>query len=220
MKKIVKSLIFPAIAILIVAIIYAGLSIENLNNQTKVLQKQNQTITYNANSLQNTLSQLQNEVNQTKFRVNQSEDLNNSLKQSLAAAQKQILALQANTKTKTSANLIPEPVIITKTITQTINQPVVLNQASVIIENVGSFKVNLQAGDNAFSVLQRASNQNNFALAYDTYSFGVFITGIGGITPTGNQYWAFYYNGTFSNVGASDQPVKLDDSMVWQLASF
>lgn len=220
MKKLLTSLTFPAISVLVVVIIYAGLSIENLNNQTKTLQKQSQAITYNANDLQNKLNQLQAEVNQAKSLAQQTESTNNSLKQSLALAQKQINTLQSGGSKKTVNTIVAEPAVITRTITQTVNQQVEANQATVIIENVGSFKVDLQIGDNAFTILQRASVKNNFALVYQTYSFGVFITGIGGITPSGNQYWAFYYNGAYSNVGASDQPVKKDDNTFWQLASF
>ncbi|TSC94281.1 MAG: Uncharacterized protein Athens101428_380 [Candidatus Berkelbacteria bacterium Athens1014_28] len=221
MKKIFKSLIFPAISLLVVAIIYAGLSIANLNNQTKVLQEQNQKIIFDTNNLSDKFNQLQSEIGQTKTLISQSEKINSDLKKELATAKQEIAALQGRENDdQPQADTAPEPVIITKTVTQTINQQVEANRATVIIENVGSFSIDLQATDNAFSVLERASIENHFALTYDTYGFGVFITGIGGITPIGNQYWAFYYNGTYSNVGASDQPIKKGDTTVWQLASF
>ena len=209
MNKIFKSLVFPAISILIICMIYGGLTIVNLNNKSNDLQKQNQISADNVSNLQAQLNQLQSKVDQTL-------SLNNDLQQSLSATQKQLSGLQ----TKSNVQTVSAPTIITKTITQTVDRPVILNQATVTIENVGSYKVDLQSGDNAFTALQRAASQNNFNLKYDTYSFGVFITNIGGIAPTGNQYWAFYYNGTFSNVGASDQPVHLGDNIVWQLASF
>ncbi|MEI8061078.1 MAG: DUF4430 domain-containing protein [Candidatus Berkelbacteria bacterium] len=209
MNKLFKSLMFPALSLLIVTLIYGGLSIASLNNQAKELKKENQARSSSLADLQNQLSQIQNKVNQTL-------SLNDNLQQSLSAAQKQISGLQAKPAVQTAS----APTIITKTITQTVDRLVVLNQATITIENVGSYKVDLQSGDNAFNILQRAASQNNFALKYDTYSFGVFVTGIGGIVPTGNQYWAFYYNGAFSNVGALDQPVQQGDSIFWQLASF
>lgn len=213
MNKIFKSLVFPAISLLLVTIIYGGLSIESLNIQTKALQKQNQDIAFNASNLENKLNQIQTEVDQAN-------SLNSNLSLNLVSAQKQIAALQAGSGNKISSSIIAQPAVITKTVTQTIDRPIILDQATVTIENVGSYKVDLQAGDNAFKVLQRAASQNNFTLKYDTYSFGVFITSIGNITPKGNQYWAFYFNGAFSQVGASDQPVAKGDSIFWQLASF
>ena len=202
MKKILKSLIFPAISILIIAMIYAGLTIENLDNKALAAKKQNQDLTLKQSSLKKQLDEIQASIAQI---IND----NDGLRKNLAEAQKQISALQNK-----------KPVTITKIVTQTVEQPVEANQVTIVIENIGSFKVELQVDDNVFTVLQRAAAQNNFALTYQVYSIGVFITGIGGIIPTGNQYWAFYYNGTYSNVGASSQPVQKGDTIVWRLATY
>ena len=212
MKKILKSLIFPAISILIIAMIYAGLTIENLNNKALAAKKQNQDLSLKQSNLEKQLDEIQASIIQITSD-------NNDLRKNLAETQKQILALQ-NRKVRENSVSVAEPVVITKVVTQTLTQEIERNEATVIIENVGSYKINLQNGDNAFTVLERASAENGFALTYDTYPFGVFITGIGGITPTGNQYWAFYYNGAYSNVGASSQPVQKGDSIVWRLATF
>lgn len=201
---------FPAISLLVIAIIYAGLSIVDLQKQAGLLKNQNQNMISKVSGMEDTL-------NQSIAKINQTISLNNDLQNNLTTAQKQISRLQSNSGVKTVS---ADPIVVTKTITETINHQVEKNQATVTIENVGSYKVDLQSGDNALTVLQRASSQNNFALKFDTYSFGVFITGIGGVNPTGNHYWAFYFNGAFSNVGASDQPVKNGDSIFWQLASF
>lgn len=205
MKKIVKSLIFPAISVLIVAIIYGGLSIVNLNNQTKTLQKQNQVFTFNA-------SNLQDELNQIQVRVEQTISLNSSLQQSLVAAQKQIAYLQTKANIKASSSVVAEPAVITKTITQTVTQEVEKNQAQVIVDRAGKYSVDLQAGDAAFDVLKRASEQNNFALDYSTDpTYGAFINGINGIMPYNKYYWFFYYNGNSSKVGVSSQPISKGD---------
>lgn len=213
MKKLLKSLIFPAISILIIAMIYAGLTIENLDNKALAAKKQNQDLSLKQSSLEKQLDEIQASIAQI---IND----NDGLRKNLAKAQKQILALQNRKVRENSVSTVAEPVVITKVVTQKVTQEIERNEVAVIIENVGSYKVDLQNGDNAFTVLERASAENGFTLTYDTYSFGVFITGIGGITPTGNQYWAFYYNGAYSNVGASSQPVQKGDTIVWRLATF
>ncbi|PIZ61298.1 hypothetical protein COY20_00550 [Candidatus Shapirobacteria bacterium CG_4_10_14_0_2_um_filter_40_12] len=212
MKKLLKSLIFPAISILIIAMIYAGLTIENLDNKALAAKKQNQDLSLKQSIIEKQLDEIQASIAQI---IND----NDGLRKNLAEAQKQILALQ-NRKVIENSVSVAEPVVITKVVTQKVTQEIERNEVAIIIENVGSYKVELQNGDNAFTVLERASTENDFTLTYDTYSFGVFITGIGGITPTGNQYWAFYYNGTYSNVGASSQPVQKGDTIVWRLATF
>lgn len=222
MKKILKSLIFPAISILIIAIIYTGLSIENLNNQTKALQKQNQTNVFNTNDLQNKLGQLQSEVDQTKALARQAQNLNDSLKQSLTSAQKQIYALQSGAKTTTTL-ATAEPITITKTVTQTIDRLVVSNQAAVIIDGVGNYRIDLKADDTAFDVLMRANNLYGLNIKYYTYAdMGAFITSINGITPDyskTHQYWAFYYNGSSSKYGVSSVDVSQNDSIEMRLVT-
>ena len=211
MKKIQKSLIFPAISLLLIATIYGSLSIVNLQKQTELLKNQNQNLVSKISSLDDFSKENEIKINQLS---SQNKDLANNLNQ----VSKQTSGSN-NFGTKPSSSS-PEQIVITKTVTETINQPIETNQATITIENVGSYKVDLQSGDNALTVLKRASERNNFQLIYDTYSFGVFITGIGGINPTGNKYWAFYFNGSFSNVGASEQPMVKGDSIFWQLASF
>lgn len=213
-----EKLRLPAIALAIIAIIYGGLIIRDLKSQVGDLNKQNQANIFKANELASRLDQLQNDVNVAKAN-------NDNLAANLAQSQKQISSLQNQIAIKKVAGVSSpivnlEPAVVTKTITQTITKEVEKNQATVTIENVGSYKVDLQAGDNAFEVLKRAASENNFAIDYEVYSFGVFVKSIGGVVPQGNQYWAFYFNGAFSQVGASDQAVVKGDSIFWQLASF
>jgi hypothetical protein len=136
---------------------------------------------------------------------------------SLASAPKEILG--ASISTETPATVAVSPTIITKTVKKYIEVPAP-KQATVTVQGLGSYKVNIASGDTAFSILQKAAAQNGFGLDYDTYSFGVMITSIGGIKPVGNQFWAFYYNGQFANVGASDQKISADDATFWRLESY
>lgn len=95
-----------------------------------------------------------------------------------------------------------------------------IKESTVKIENVGTYKVEISSNDTAFLILKRAASQNGFSISYDTYDFGVFVTSINGIKANDAQFWAFYYNGAFSNVGASDQKVSQDDVISWKLQSF
>ncbi|MCX6810945.1 MAG: DUF4430 domain-containing protein [Candidatus Berkelbacteria bacterium] len=217
MNKLFKSLAFPAISILIVTIIYGGLSIASLNNQTKDLKKVNQTSANSIADLQNQLSQIQNKVNQTL-------NLNDNLQQSLSAAQKQISGLQ----TKSTVQTASTPTVITKTITQTVDQQVFTNQATVIIDKDGSYQggiyqVNLQSDDNAFTILQRAAQQNNFTIKTTDWggNLGVSIDGFNGDNHfSDGKYWSFYYNGNSSMVGVSNQSIFRGDVIEFRIETY
>jgi hypothetical protein len=203
-----KGLFFPIISLLLIAVIYSSLSIANLDKKAQASES-------NKSKYDQRISEFEILLEQYDKKLNKVAEENDNLSKQLATV--------ANSKPQTVKVTTPgqvQTVTQTETVYQTEIKQIEKNQATVTIENVGAFKVNLQSNDNVLTVLKRASEQNNFGLKYDTYSFGVFITGIGGINPTGNKYWAFYFNGAFSNVGASDQPVVKGDSIFWQLASF
>ena len=48
-------------------------------------------------------------------------------------------------------------------------------------------------------------------------SLGAYITGIDGVTPNSNQFWAFYVNGAMSDVGADTYVTKSTDRIVFSL---
>lgn len=220
MKKIINSFGFLALAVFLAAAIYGGLSIYKLKSDNNQLNEQVASIYDKIDDLQSKLAETQialdktNHDNQAKI-----DDLKKNLAyyQSLATAPKAVLGADAEI-TPTSAEVKPA-IVETKTIIKTVQAPV-KKQASVIVQGIGSFKVDIKSSDNAFTLLKRAATKNGFDIKYDTYSFGVFITEIGGIKPAGNQYWAFYYNGRFSNVGASDQKIANSDTTFWRLESF
>lgn len=99
--------------------------------------------------------------------------------------------------------------------------PTPIAQATVIIGNVGSFKVDSKEEDTAFSILLRAGQDNGFTVEYQIYEgLGVFITCIASICGHDSYYWAFYYNGGYSMVGASSQSVNSGDITEWKFESF
>jgi TolA-binding protein len=197
--KITKYLRLPILAVVAILFIYGSIGLAKSQNQTENTQ----------NNLQEKIEGLQKQIIQ-----NQNQNDNQ-----IAELQKQIKA-PTPPKQVAGASITKEIQYVEKTVTQTVTKEVEKNQAVVTIENLGSYRVDLQSNDNAFTILKRASEQNGFPIEYQEYSFGVFITSIGGIKPSGNQYWAFYYNGKYSIVGASSQPISKNDTTFWKLESF
>lgn len=130
-------------------------------------------------------------------------------------------------KTPTNQTPINEEVHLTKEApqpqtsnqkTDTQTQPI--SKARVEIEGLGSYSVTLEGNETAFDILVKAGQENNFAVGYTMYSFGPFVTSIGGKAGDSSHYWAFYYNGSYSMVGAGDQKVKNGDITTWRYESF
>jgi F0F1-type ATP synthase membrane subunit b/b' len=213
MNRFIKSLFFPLISIFIVFLIYFGLSLIKVNKDfDRVLAKNNQ--------LSSELDQLSTNLELLDSNLEEAQQSLENIKNEKTTITSKVIPGEARPATVPVEKQNAEPTIVTKTLVQKIEKEVEKNQATVTIQNVGSFKVILQPNDTAFSILKRASEENSFPITYDSYGFGVFITSIGGIKPENNQYWAFYHNGLFSNVGASDQPIQKADSTFWQLQTF
>lgn len=88
---------------------------------------------------------------------------------------------------------------------------------TVEIQGLSNFQVGFRENDTAFSVLLRAGEENNFTISYQNYgSLGAFISCIADVCSYGNYYWAFYYNGQYSSLGASGQPVADNDTTSWK----
>ncbi len=69
-----------------------------------------------------------------------------------------------------------------------------------------------QEGKNALELLLAAHRVD-----VKHYSFGDLVTGIDGITPDAQHFWAMYVNGQFSQVGASAYATKSSDTIKWQI---
>ena len=102
--------------------------------------------------------------------------------------------------------------------------PLITPQNQIVyvnIQGLGNFQVNLKDSDTAFSVLQRAAEENNFQVGYQNYgSLGIFVSCIANICQDKNHYWAFYHNDEYSLVGASYLKVYANDSTVWKLENY
>lgn len=206
------------IALVVTAFLYGGLTINKLYKENAAFQNKQIALEEKLNKLesnlvdsQNNIAALQDKVDSTTATLTKTQkDL--VYYRQLALDAKEVLgASTAQTNTITPATII-------KTSTKKVY--VTKEQVSVGIQNVGSYKVDVKADDTAFSVLKRAAAANNFSIDYQTFDFGVFITAIDSIKPADNQYWSFYYNGKYSQAGASDQKVATGDTTFWELASF
>jgi hypothetical protein len=218
-----KSLSLLFVGLFLVIIIYGGLSINKL-------QKQNEALVLNQTKIQAKIISLQDDVSNQK---NQIAVLSGDLEKNqndLASYKKLTYSLQKKINESElakaeAAKLTVVPAIATKTSTKKITKTVYVPEAakhenSVTVQGVGSYKVTTESGDNAFTALQKATKVGGFPIEYQSYSFGVFVTSIGGQKAAGNQYWAFYYNGNYSQVGASDQKISDNDTTFWRLESF
>ncbi len=216
-----KNLGLLIIGLFLVITVFGGLTLNKLDKQNKDLQA-------NQFKLESQIASLQNDVTTHENKIN---DLNDNLAQEqkdLTSYKKLAYSLQKkiddNTVAQQNAATII-PAVATKTITKKVTQKVYVDapakhQTSVTVQGVGSYQVDVVSGDNAFTSLQKAAKIGGFPIDYQTYSFGVFVTSIGNTKPAANEYWAFYYNGNFSNVGASDQKISDNDTTFWRLESF
>ena len=92
-----------------------------------------------------------------------------------------------------------------------------LLKVTLEIDNLGSFIVPLQENDTAWTILLRASYQNNFSIKYENYrDLGVFIYCLNNRCNNQNYYWFLYYNGKKSAVGASSLKIKNNDTISWR----
>ncbi len=111
--------------------------------------------------------------------------------------------------------IIARPTISISTLTPT---PLPIEKIAYInILGLGNYKVNLKENDTAFSILQRASRENNFTINYQNYnSLGAFIKCIAGVCNNDQYYWTFYYNDQYSTIGVSSQLVRNNDITAWK----
>lgn len=82
------------------------------------------------------------------------------------------------------------------------------------------YSTSLSESQTAWDVVKTVIGVEN--LQYTDYGgdLGIFITGINGIVPTGNQFWEFRVNGQSSLVGVSSYVVNNGDSLDFVIAAF
>jgi hypothetical protein len=217
------------LGLILVVIVYGGLSLNRLQKQNQALMSKQTQLENKIAELGITIADNQNKIADLSSNLQTNNDQLATYKKLTSSLQDEVsqakLAL-ANTTVPTPIDQAVSPTVI-KPIVKTVTKKVYVketpkSQATVTIQNIGSYKVDLQTGDTAFTILQRASEENNFDLKTTNYSgdLGYMIDSIGNIKPNGNQYWSFYYNGQYAQVGPSSQAISAGDTTFWELASF
>lgn len=212
MRKLLAYLWLPITAGLALLLIYGSLTINDLKIK-------NQNLDQKQKRLEEKLTQLENNLGSVQVAGTKQEKPKETRK----------IASLASTPTPTPTPQSPSPKPVpTITITQTPTPtpqpsptPSPVSQTTVTIENLSSFPVELQTGDTAFLILLRAAELNSFSVGYQNYEgFGAMVNCIAGVCAHDNFYWAFYYNGSYSMVGASAQEVANGDTTTWKFESF
>jgi hypothetical protein len=98
--------------------------------------------------------------------------------------------------------------------------PTPIPTVTIKIQHLGTFTPEVRAGDTALSVLHRVGEQNGFQVRTTQYWFGEFVDCIGDLCFDDHHYWAFYFNGQYSNIGASAQSIVAGDTSEWKWEEF
>lgn len=211
MRKLLAYLWLPITAGLALLLIYGSLTINDLKIKNQNLEQKQKRLEEKFTELQNNLGSVQVAgIKQEKPKVT-------GKISSSASTPTPATTPQSSSTPKPATTVTPTP---TPT-PQPTPTPTPVFQATVTIENLSSFPVELQAGDTAFSILLRAAELNNFSIEYQNFEgFGAMVNCIAGVCAHDNFYWAFYYNGSYSMVGASAQEVANGDTTAWKFESF
>lgn len=218
MRKILSYLWLPITASIAVILLYSSLTIADLKNQNLKLER-------GQNELQSKIVQLEKEF--SSFKTIQVAGIKDEQPKTKKTAP------SSESSTAPTPQPIPAPTAtITPTATSTpiststptatpTPAPTPIIQATVAIDGVGTYQVEIENDDTAFSILLRAGIENGFSAEYQIYEgMGAFVTCIAGICSHDNYYWAFYYNDNYSMVGASAQSVINGDTTTWKFESF
>lgn len=84
------------------------------------------------------------------------------------------------------------------------------------IQGVKDYQVDWQDNDTAWTIMLRAAAKYHFAMSYQKFAIGVYISRLGDKDAQGTYYWALYYNGSYSMQGVSDLKVQSNDTISWK----
>lgn len=210
-------LAFLFLAIIIAGFLYGGLTINKLVKANLALEAKQGKLEDKIVGLESKLIDNQNQIISLSDKLDQNDKKLAYYRQLAKDVQNKLAQAQTEATAAQSANVVTTAI---KTVTKKVYIETPKYETTLTIEGLGSYKVTVASTDTAFTILKKASDQYGLKIGYDTFSFGVFVTEIGGLKPVGNQYWAFYYNGKYSQVGATDQKISAGDTIYWRLESF
>jgi len=223
MRKILAYLWLPLVSFALLTLIYGSLTILDLKNQNQNLDQKQKRLEKQIVLLEDKFAHLS---------AAESKDQSPKATQKIAGFSTKAIPTPSTTL-GASPTSTPTPTVAptpTPTSTSTLMptpiptptpSPSPVAQTTVTIENIGTYSIILQTDDTAFSILLRAGQENSFSVEYQIYEgLGAFVNCIAGICAHDNYYWAFYYNGSYSMVGASLQEVLDGDTTAWKFESF
>jgi len=169
---------------------------------TPVLSKENIT-----NSEKQPKQDLTNQSQNSNKESQQETDVTND-------SQEQSKQIPTSSTTETSdkkQSPTPTPTISESKQTQTITQTVKLS-----IQSLSDYQVEYKDGDTAWDIMKRAAAKYTFAMSYQVFDFGIYVSKIGELETHDNYYWALYYNNSYSMFGVSDLKVNPNDKILWK----
>jgi len=231
-QSVLNYLWFPLLALFLVLAVIGSLNVISLKKDNTELK--NAQI-----NLEEKLTDLQDELSANKDKIALLEGSANEAQQKidkyakevekykkLASAPKIVLgeqtALSEVKPVEPAKEIKTEPKVETPA-AQTATKPAPIKKtyyATVKIEGIGTYKTKITKGESALAILKRTGSQNGFSVKTTHYSFGDYISSIGTTKLGANQYWAFYYNGKYSDTGASGQKVTANDTISFKIASW
>ena len=114
----------------------------------------------------------------------------------------------------------PSPLLIPSPSPPAVNVGISVVYTGAADKNADSYSIAVYENQTAWNVAKNAIGIEN--LQYTDYGgdLGIFITGINGVVPLGNQFWEFRVNGQVASVGVSTYICKSGDTLNFVIASF
>ena len=109
------------------------------------------------------------------------------------------LLLSGCISSSNSENAVPEKVDV--------SIKVIVNEKTIVDQTISVAK-----GTSALEALQKVA-----LVETKPYSLGKFIVGIAGINSTGADYWAFYINKEYAQVGADSYKIENPAELMFKL---
>lgn len=125
-----------------------------------------------------------------------------------------------NTTSQPSPTPSPSPAPSPSPSPQALVIEVKVDYSGFVEKSADTYTTNFSENQTAWTVVQAAIGTEN--LQYTDYGgdLGIFITGINGVVPTGNNFWLFKVNGESASVGVSSYIVQEGDKLEFAISSF
>jgi hypothetical protein len=122
---------------------------------------------------------------------------------------KKIVAQQNNVRSKTNAKT-------DRQIEETETVKIIIASGPM----AGSYKIEIEDQLSGLEAMKKAQELYGLTYEYQSSSFGVYITSIGGLEAGNREYWSLEYNGSYAQVGIADLILTDEDTITWKLANY